>query len=435
MIVLMPHCGFLSETSRLLAIADALRARGAEVLVASHGGPFAHLLGTPDVDWIRLTSLADGVGSQQRFVRGITSWGGENLPLYDDSELRACVAAETAFLREVGAELVHIGFTLSAYLSSRAVGIPISTSHVGSFVDPILDAGLAPVPVTLTDPNLARLPSWLRRRAVNVVPRLLTQPAAQVNALADELGLPRVAGLMGFMSGDLVLVTDTAEALGIPAARVEQWHAGWLSRGRRDATYRLTGPLFAHLDLPLPNEVDEFLSRHEGEVVHVSASSVSAEVLRGIVASAQRSGAPVVVSATLHDIDDLRDERTCVAGILPNHLVMPRAAAAVIMGGQGTVQTAMASATPFVGLPLHPEQELNVAVAERLGCALRLPPASAGSDRLTQAIARVLGDAAFSRAARTAAKLYAGVDGAGLAADAILEFLRVTHPRAVAPPR
>lgn len=422
MIVLMPHCGFLSETSRLLAVAGALRARGADVVIASHGGPFEGLLGEPGTDWVPLTRDEDGRETQARFISGITSWGADDRPLYDDAQLRGYVEAETAFLRDVGADLVHIGFTLSAYLSSRAASVPLSTTHVGSFVDPVLEAGLAPVPVNPGRADLARLPRWAQRRAVNVVPRMLRRPAAQINALARELGLPEVDGLMGLMSGDLVLVTDLAEVLGIPASAVEDWNGGWLSRRRRGAVHRLTGPLFAHLDVPVPAHVEQFLAAHE-RVVLVSPSSVTTETLRGMVRSAQATGAAVLVASTLHEVADLRDERTCVGGLLPNHLVMPRVAAAVIMGGQGTVQTALASGTPFVGLPLHPEQELNVAVAERRGCAVRLAPSSAGSDVLSDAVRSVLDDPSCAVAADSVRRLYAGVDGAGRAADAMLDFL------------
>src|SRR5260221_320076 len=42
---------------------------------------------------------------------------------------------------------------------------------------------------------------------------------------------------------------------------------------------------------------------------------------------------------------------------------------AVAAGGQGSVQTAVASGLPFIGIPLQPEQEANVAFVERQGAA------------------------------------------------------------------
>lgn len=50
----------------------------------------------------------------------------------------------------------------------------------------------------------------------------------------------------------------------------------------------------------------------------------------------------------------------------------------------------MAAGTPFVGLPLHGEQELNVAVAERLGMAIRMSPDPLVEARLSEALRDLL---------------------------------------------
>lgn len=422
MITLMPNCGFLSETSRLLAIAAALRERGEEVVIASHGGPYAHLLGAPGTDWVPLEPRWDDGAGQDRFLTGLLSWGITDQDMYDQATLRESIAAEARFLREVDAELVHIGFTLSAYVSARLAGVPLSTSHVGSFVDPVLHAGLAPAPANPPRAEMAKLPQWVQRRLANLVPRLLRRPAAQLNTMAREFGVAPIEGLMGLMGADLVLVTELPDLLGLPPERLAHWRGDWTSRWRRRSAYRYTGPLFAKLDLPIPEDVSGFLATHE-TVVLVSLSSASTDLIRGAVASARAAGAAVLVAATVHDLADLAGPEVCVAGILPNHLVMARVAACIAMGGQGTVQTALATGTPLLGLPLHGEQELNVAVAERQGAAIRLSPATAGTPTMERAVRALLEDPSYASAAARAASRYAGVDGAGLAAAAILGFL------------
>ena len=57
---------------------------------------------------------------------------------------------------------------------------------------------------------------------------------------------------------------------------------------------------------------------------------------------------------------------------------MPRVALAVTAGGQGSMQTAIAAGTPVLGIPLHPEQDLNVALLQRLHAALPATPAPPG---------------------------------------------------------
>ena len=66
----------------------------------------------------------------------------------------------------------------------------------------------------------------------------------------------------------------------------------------------------------------------------------------------------VLVAGTVHDLRDLEalaPGRVVVEGVLPSHRVLPRVAAAVLTGGQGSVQAALSSGTPFVGIPLHAE--------------------------------------------------------------------------------
>jgi UDP:flavonoid glycosyltransferase YjiC (YdhE family) len=113
-----------------------------------------------------------------------------------------------------------------------------------------------------------------------------------------------------------------------------------------------------------------------------------------------------------------------VESILPSHRIMPRVSVALIMGGQGSVQTAMASGTPFVGFPLQPEQELNVALAVRLGMAIAVGPRHADESRVAQAVRQVVAQPSYAAAAARTRRHYVDVDGPGRAADAVIAHLR-----------
>lgn len=421
MIVLLPNCGFLSETSRMLALAQALRARGEEVLLATRGGPYAAVLDQSGLDVVRLEPGSDDADAR-RFLDAVLSMGLTDEPFYPPGVLRAAVDAEVELFARTGAQIAVTGFTLSAYLSTRVAGIPLATSHGGSFVLPVLERGLAPVPVNPPRPEIGRLPRWVQRRMANLVPRLLTGCVAQLNEAADELGIEHVPNLAALMCGDLTLVTEAPELLGIPQADLDAWRPRWPTRARTGTSFRCTGPLFARLDLPVPERVDAFLAANPG-TVYLSPTSVHEPFLRDLVRCVQDAGAPVLVSATVHDVSDLEDERTLVAATLPNHLVMPRVAATVVMGGQGSVQSSLAAGTPLVGLPYHGEQELNVAVAARQGAAVAVSPRDVPGPALTTAVRRVLSDPAYAAAASRVRDLYSRTDGAAAAADAILRHL------------
>lgn len=426
MIAFLPHGAFLSEVSRALEIARALQAHGIPVSFASRGGPYAHLI--PDAGFeLHPLEPAANDDTARRFLEALLRMGPRtSIDFFTDEELRVAVRAEHDFLREVDAVAAVTGFTLSAYLSTQLAEIPLITDHGGSFVPPVLAQGLCPAPVNPPDPNVARLPKPVQRWLANRVPALTKSPVAQLNRHATELGLPEMPGMMSIMCGDLTLVTELPQVLGMSDADLESWRPRWPFRMSGEPTFRFTGPLYARLDLPVPAEVDAFLTGAE-PVVYVSPTSVHEPFLRSIVARAKESGARVLVGATTHDIDDLADERTMVAGVLPNHTIMGRVAAAVIMGGQGSVQTAIASGTPFVGLAYHGEQELNIATAERLGMAIRMPPQAAETKQLMRAISRLLNEPSFTDSARAAARHYEGIDGATMAADAISTWL-ADHP-------
>lgn len=420
-IAFLPNCGFLSEVSRALAIARALRARGTPVAFATRGGPYAGLIADAGFEVTRLAPPLDDAGAAG-FLEALLDMGKGDRPFFGDEELEASVDAEVAFLRQAGAKAAVTGFTLSAYLSARVAGVPLVTDHGGSFVPPVLAMGLCPVPVNPVRPEVARLPAGVQRWISNRLPALLSGPVRQLNRHATRLGVERLPSVLGLMCGELTLVTELPEVFGATAEAIEGWRPRWPYRVRRGTTFRCTGPLYAQLDVPMPAEVEAFLAA-PGPVVSVAPTSVRPEFLRELVSVVKSSGARVLVASTIHDAKSLADDRTLVAGILPNHLVFPRVAAAVIMGGQGSVQCAMASGIPFVGLPFHGEQELNVAVAERLGLALRLSPQAATTPALATAVRRLLDEPSFGVAAKAAARLYAGVDGAARAADAILDYL------------
>jgi UDP:flavonoid glycosyltransferase YjiC (YdhE family) len=274
----------------------------------------------------------------------------------------------------------------------------------------------------MPSPALEWLPAWLKRRMANAMPTRLTDPTVFLNNVAAELGVAPVPTLAALMLGDLTLVTDLPEVLGVSAAELEAWRPTRPDHYRPDTQLVYTGPLFAQLDLPIPPQVQAFLDGGE-PTAYVVLSSSSSNLLRKVTARVRATGLRVIVGATVHDFGPVSDPGVVVAGLLPSHRVMPQVQVAVTMGGQGSVQTAMTSGTPLVGLPLHPEQDLNVDLAARHGMALAVAPRHADTPRLTEAVQRVVSDPRFATSAERVKGWYAGVDGAGRAADAIRCYL------------
>ena len=163
MIALLPNCVFLSETSRMLHVAQALQARGETVAMATHGGPYTSVLDEAGMPYELLPPVMDGARGAQ-YLRDLVQIGKPGVQLQPADEVRRSVEAEVAFFRKVSAGMAVTGFTLTTYLSTRVAGIPLAASHGGSYVPPVFEHGLAPAPTTMPMPGVEWLPAWLKRK-------------------------------------------------------------------------------------------------------------------------------------------------------------------------------------------------------------------------------------------------------------------------------
>lgn len=413
MICLLPHCAYLSETSRMMELHRALTALGIPVRVATHGGPHERRLVEAGIPY---DVLGRGLSPARSaaFVASAIGLGDPGQSMYDDEELRGYVQAEAEYFRAHGITVAVTGFTVTTLLSTRLTGVQVITEHAGSFVPPVFERRMLPSPSRPLDPRLSRLPKWLRRHVVNKTLHRIPAYTSGFNRIASELGVEQIPSLPAMLLGDLSLIPEIPEVLGISTADLEAWRP---RRGYR-AGARLTsvGPLYAHLDVPVPARVEKFLSG-DGPTIYVAMTSTPPALVREAVEALLPLDARILVAGTVHDLQDLESTQVCVAGTLPSHFVMPRVDLAVTTAGQGSTQTAMASGCPLLGIPLHLEQDLNISLLERFGAARHVAPSDL--DQLGAAARGMLGDSAYLIAAERIQKLYAAVDGPAEAARVI----------------
>ncbi|MEU2614629.1 nucleotide disphospho-sugar-binding domain-containing protein [Micromonospora sp. NPDC007271] len=419
MICLMPHCGFLSSTSRMLEIYHALRHRRVPARIATHGGTYERVLREVGVPY-------DQVGPRMtesrcaRFIRDEIGMGFVGQSMYTDDELRQYVRAEVAYFRRHRVRVVVTGFTLTTLLSTRLAGAHLVTEHAGCWVPPTYERGLLPAP---SQRRFSFLPAGLLRRLSNTLPNRVPFYCGGFNRVAAELGAPRVPSLAALVLGDLTLVPEVPEVLGIPAEELAAWHPRGRPGYRPQTRLRYSGPLYARLDVAMPPRVAEFLRRPD-PIVYVALNSTEPELVRKVVGAVRALSVRVLVAATAHDLADLDDgEQVVVGGVLPSHRVMPAVRLAITAGGQGSVQTAMAAGTPVLGIPLQPEQDLNLALLERVGAARLMPLRHAATSRMTAVAGQMLADDSYRRAAARIRAAYDRTDGPGNAAEAILDLL------------
>ncbi|MEV8374107.1 nucleotide disphospho-sugar-binding domain-containing protein [Kribbella sp. NPDC056861] len=411
MICLLPHCAYLSETSRMLELHRALTDLGLPVRVATHGGPHERLLAGVPYD-----VLGPGLSTERaaRFVSSAIGLGDPSQSMYDDAELRSYAQTEGEYFRTHGITVAVTGFTLTTLLSSRLAGVHLVTEHAGSFVPPVFERRLLPAPTHPVDPRLKRAPQWLSRFLINRTTNRTTGYCGGFNRVAESLSVEGVPSLSALLLGDLSLVPEVPEVLGIPAADLAAWTPDRSVGYRPSSRLQAIGPLFAHLDLPLPARVQQFLNR-PGPTIYLAMTSTPPTQVRAAITALSTLDARILVAGTIHDLADLATPQVMIEATLPSHLVMPQVDLAITTAGQGSVQTAMASGTPLLGIPLHIEQDLNITLVERLGAARHATPTT----NLATLAAQMLDNPAHRDAAVQIQKLYAAANGPADAAKAI----------------
>lgn len=397
-IAFLPETMNLAETTRAIEVARAAAGRFTPVF-AGYGGPFAELVTRAGFAYHPLTPAYDAAKIDHL-------WRVDRMESFADpftvDEVAQRTRAELAFYEQVGARAVFIGFNLTSFLSARVAKLPLIALVPFAFTRPFFDAGLGTWPDQLRFAGLRLIPrAWLDRLASAwaMRTRAWTGP---FNAVARRHGLRPFTSLLELWEADEMLVAEAPEVTGVP-----QLPAGW----------SYVGPVFAHLEGTPPREL---LERSRDELVIWCAMGSSAErsVLEQVVAGLGQVDARVIAPIK---------PALGPTAVLPTNvhaydwLPAPECNAlcdlAVIHGGQGTVQTAVAAGTPIVGVGLQPEQEWNLDFVVRFGSATRLSRRGLTPRAVAAAVQRLAADEGARERAHTLREVYARLDGARATAD------------------
>ena len=195
--------------------------------------------------------------------------------------------------------------------------------------------------------------------------------------------------------GDLTLVPEIPEVLGIPAAQREAWRPNRRYWPTTEAGY--TSPACA-LAVASPEQVDRFLAG-PGPIVYVALCSTSADMVRRVIRplDARRADSRHRDRPRPHRPGQPADPGNPHAPEPPDHAARgPRRdhrRAGQRANGAGSRNT-------FVGVPLQLEQDLNVALIERLGAARLLSRRDAQTPLVAAAARQILLTPSYRREAR-----------------------------------
>ena len=414
-----PNCAYLSETSRMIAIYNELKSRSIHVIMATHGGPYEWLLKEEGIEYHVIHPHFTDERARD-FVA--TNTGEKGLSeFYTAAELSEHVQKEIEFFKVEGITKILTGFTLSCAISARAANIPYMVTHLGSFVPPVFERKML-VPTLVTDSKLLNIipRSWLVALINNLMYKS-SMATKSFNKVAAEFNVKPFKSMEEMMMGDTVIVTDVPEILTISEEDMESWSRDGKNRKYYNHESRLIygGAIFARLFGDLPEEVTAFL-QSDLPKIYIALTSGRSDVLTRVYEAVKDLNAKVIICSTLHKFREKPQNNILVVDHLPSHKVMPLMDMAIIHGGQGSVQTAIDAGIPIIGIPLHVEQGLNVAMIERHGAGLLHSKHRINPIDIREKVERILGDRAFRNNMKILSEYQKKVDGVGRAADILI---------------
>ena len=184
---------------------------------------------------------------------------------------------------------------------------------------------------------------------------------------------------------------------------------------------KYAGAMFAKLFGDIPAEVLEFLDTERAKV-YVALTSGNPGLLRLVCDALSQLDVKAIICSTLHEFSDPSNPDMLIVKHLPSHKVMPLVDMAIIHGGQGSVQTAIESGTPIIGIPLHAEQGLNVGIVEGNGAGIMQNKHQLSSDAIQHAVTRILKDPSYKENMQRLSAHQKTVDGVKRVADILMEI-------------
>ncbi len=400
----------LAETTRAIEVAKVLRNRGVEVHFFTHGGPHEIHILEANFPYDRLQPRI--TPEKHEHLLNMDQGRGRGEP-FTVEELASQVENELTALRQLQPAAVYAGMNLPCAISARAAGLPLIYLLPTQGTLAYFHHRLATFPDALENWLTRCLPQRWKDFLFNWVMSRLRVGLKSYNVVARQYGVQPARSVWDVVSGDLVLLTDLPELIGLPETALPQNH-------------HYIGPLFARLSLSVPDQVRRVYGRPGLRVFCTMGSSTPVYILRK-AAFALRDSSHNVVIATTSVLDPAEleplPENVYATRYLPAPQVNEMADVTVIHGGQGTVQTACWAGKPVVGVAFQFEQQANLDMLVRAGMGVRIPLREFTERRLLSEIKRVTDDDKFRHNAHRIQALMRSVNGAVNAANVILDFL------------
>ena len=406
----------LSETTRMIQIALAIQKRGADVIFFSHGGDYEPMIRERRLPIVAVQPQYTPV--MQRHLLQVVrqeKWA----PMFSLAQIREHVAGEVAAYATQPLCALITGFNFTSGIAARVTRTPFVSVLQAPNVAEFYAQGLATFPDNLCPMAWpAYLPrgwlDWLMNRAM-----LLPIGAWAYSRVARRYGVPGFACGVDVLRGDMTLLADLPQLTPLqPTPQLPREH--------------FVGPIFSAVRSELEPAVADHLEagRRAGRrTLFVGmGSSGNPDLLLSIIRWLNRQKDMQAVVAYTNILAPERlppvSEQVLLRRMVWAEAVTRLVDLCIIHGGHGTVYTQAYSGTPFVGIPMQAEQQVNLEALVRRGCGHWISYRRYTDDRLRQAIATVFADyAAYKTSALALRDSLPPTAGAQRAAELICGWI------------
>lgn len=283
---------------------------------------------------------------------------------------------------------------------------------------------------------LTYLPLRLRRKIIKLIPKSLKMRApifkqSNIIKALDEFKWNKepINNLFDMLRADLTIINDFKE---------------FYKDDILPDNYKIVGPLYA----PASNniEIDKNILNifnRENERLKIFCTLGSSgekqclfEVMKALNQGIGKNWSAVILAP---EAVCPIDEAKAYAGSNPNiyltdsfvpaPLVNSLADIVISHGGQGTIQTAIASGTPVVGFAMQPEQQINLDNIVIRGAGIRIPINRWSSHNIQSSVNRIIRKPSYRENMRTLKNILNSINGRKNSAFAIWDYMLKKLPK------
>ncbi len=358
---IFPHPTFLGEVIPALCIGEELKKEGMEVIFLFHRGRYSPLI----EEKFPFVEVPPPYKREEEIKLHLYHQGRFSFfkPLFSSSRLREFIEGEREVLSSLRLDAVIMFFQFTLSISARLLKIPLISVISGTWTAPFFEYALPPSYIQEKLP----LPLPLSLKKKIFLKRFLSLPAylKPFNQVAEFYNLPPFFTTLELLSGDLALVPEIPEIIGVEKDKMSLP----VSRGLYWRNYPLH---YRYID-PLEKEKGKETEENPFEIVSLLGSSTGERITRvvyqALVTLPHRS--LLCLSSPLPSLQDRGKLRVTMSH--PSLSLISRARLLIITGGRGTVGRVIQTGVPFIGIGIQPEQELRLELLARRGAGIRIP--------------------------------------------------------------